>query len=174
MTIFQFLEQQGIQITWQTEETLSGIHVSVAEPSGWVKAAPEEAGDTGGAFQIFGKKDVPEGEYIPRAILMVGQLSGPVDPQQVVSYGFVDAERLPEWHRIRASLDDYSGFPSSFIEGTYRNEGNEFHVYNRYIIAAGAGKDFLVQWTVRATESQIDGIADDIDQLENKLSITAD
>ena len=49
--------------------------------------------------------------------LRVGCLS---DPRDAISHGYVDSQKLLAWQSTNASMADFDGFPSSVIEGTYR------------------------------------------------------
>ena len=85
-------------------------------------------------------------------MLMVFQLSGgDFDAKKAIEHGNADAKLSENFKQLNASIDDFKGFPSSMIEGSYDLNGKRMHSYNRVVIATGsppANQRYLVQFTV--------------------------
>ena len=67
------------------------------------------------------------------------------------AHGYADAELSQNFKRLNASTDNWHGFPSSMIEGSYDLNGHRMHSYNRIVIpttAPPANQRYLVQFTV--------------------------
>jgi hypothetical protein len=115
----------------------------MARPKGWqgysnVNLAP-------------GTRVIAKGDTYPTAMLMVFQLNGDFDVAEAIKHGYADAELSENFRRLNASTDNWKGFPSSMIEGSYDLNGRRMHSYNRIVIATGAppaNQRYLVQFTV--------------------------
>ena len=59
--------------------------------------------------------------YSSNAQVVVYKLVGDFDPREAISHGYVDSQKLLAWQPTDASLADFGGFPSSIVEGTYRD-----------------------------------------------------
>ena len=65
-------------------------------------------------------------------MLMVFQLTGgDFDVKRPSKHANADAELSQNFKQLNASTDDFQGFPSSMIEGTYDLNGKRMHSYNR-------------------------------------------
>ena len=85
-----------------------------------------------------GTRVIAKGDTYPTAMLMVFQLSGgDFDATKAIEHGNADAELSENFKELNASLDDFKGFPSSMIEGSYDLNGRRMHSYNRVVIATG-------------------------------------
>jgi hypothetical protein len=130
----------------------------VPEPPGWkpyfnVNLAP-------------GTRTIAKGDTYPTAMLLVFQLDGNFDVREALKHANGDAELSQNFAKLNDSTDDFMGFPSSMIEGTYDLNGQRMQSYNRIVIAQGTpvraglpGQTYLVQLTVTAfaNEAQDDG-----------------
>ncbi|MDT5159716.1 MAG: hypothetical protein QOC90_26, partial [Mycobacterium sp.] len=84
-------------------------------------------------------------------MLVVVRLNGPFDVNEAIKHGYVDAQMSQNFKQLNASSDNWKGFPSSMIEGSYDLNGRRMHSYNRIVIATGAPPTnyrYLVQFTV--------------------------
>jgi hypothetical protein len=112
-------------------------------PKGWQQYSnPNFAPGT----QVIAKNDT-----YPTAMLVVLKLNGDFDVNEAIKHGYVDAELSQNFKRLNASTDNWKGFPSSMIEGSYDLNGRRMHSYNRIVIATGtppANQRYLVQFTV--------------------------
>jgi hypothetical protein len=98
-----------------------------------------------------GTQMIAKGDTYPTAMLVVVRLNGPFDVGEAIKHGYVDAELSQNFKRLNASTDNWHGFPSSMIEGSYDLNGRRMHSYNRIVIPTGAPPTnyrYLVQFTV--------------------------
>jgi len=84
-------------------------------------------------------------------MVIVFKLNGDFDVKEAIGHGYVDAEMSENFKRLNASMDNFKGFPSAMIEGSYDLNGDRMHTYNRIVIATGApptNQRYLIQFTV--------------------------
>ena len=141
--IAKFLEDAGVTGEPVAPQKLTDLTVTMPQPKGWQQYNnPNFAPGT----QLIAKADT-----YPTAMLMVFKLTGDFDVNEAIKHGFADAELSQNFKRLNASTDNWHGFPSSMIEGSYDLNGRRMHSYNRIVIPTGAppaNQRYLVQFTV--------------------------
>jgi hypothetical protein len=141
--IAKFLEGAGVTGEPVAPQKLTDLTVTMPRPKGWQQYNnPNFAPGT----QVIAK-----GDTYPTAMLVVVKLTGNFDVNEAVKHGYADAELSQNFRRLNASTDNWHGFPSSMIEGSYDLNGRRMHSYNRIVIATGAppaNQRYLVQFTV--------------------------
>jgi hypothetical protein len=139
----KFLEDAGVNGFPVDPAKLTDLTVTMPRPKGWQQYSnPNFAPGT----QVIAK-----GDTYPTAMLVVLKLNGPFDVNEAIKHGYVDAEMSQNFKRLNASTDNWRGFPSSMIEGSYDLNDRRLHSYNRIVIATGAppaNQRYLVQFTV--------------------------
>jgi hypothetical protein len=139
----KFLEDAGVNGESVAPDKLTDLTVTMPRPKGWQQYSnPSFAPGT----QVIAKADT-----YPTAMLVVLKLNGPFDVNEAIKHGYVDAELSQNFKRLNASTDNWHGFPSSMIEGSYDLNGRRMHSYNRIVVATGAepaNQRYLVQFTV--------------------------
>jgi hypothetical protein len=139
----KFLQDAGVNGDPVAPDKLTDLTVTMPRPKGWQQYSnPNFAPGT----QVIAK-----GDTYPTAMLVVVRLNGPFDVNEAIKHGDVDAEMSQNFKRLNASTDNWHGFPSSMIEGSYDLNGRRMHSYNRIVIATGAPPTnyrYLVQFTV--------------------------
>ena len=80
---------------------------------------------------------IAKGDTYPTAMLMVFKLTRRLRRAEALKHANADAELSQELHQLNSSDDDFNGFPSSMIEGSYDLNGKRLHTYNRVVIATG-------------------------------------
>lgn len=142
--IAAYLEQAGVVGTPVAPEKLTDLKVTFPTPPGW---GPYVNTNLSPMTRVIAK-----GETYPTAMLMVFRLNGDFDVEEAITkHGYADAELSENFKRLNASTDDFKGFPSAMIEGSYDLHGRRMHSYNRIVIATGAppaNERYLVQFTV--------------------------
>jgi Probable lipoprotein LpqN len=151
--IAAYLEQAGVTGDPIAPERLTDLTVTMPTPQGW-----EPYMNTNFAP---GTRVIAKGDTYPMAMLVVLKLTGDFNVDEAIKHGYVDAELSENFTRLNASTDDWKGFPSSMIEGSYDLNGRRMHSYNRIVIATGspqkpnvagqaapANQRYLVQFTV--------------------------
>lgn len=141
--IGKFLEDAGVTGEPIAPQKLPDLTVTMPRPKGWQKYSnPNFAPGT----QLIAKRD-----SYPTAMLVVLKLTGDFDVNEAIKHGYADAELSQNFKRLNASTDNWHGFPSSMIEGSYDLNGRRMHSYNRIVIPTGAppaNQRYLVQFTV--------------------------
>ena len=151
--ISKFLEDAGVTGESIAPDKLTDLTVTMPRLKGWEQYTnPSFAPGT----QVVAKADT-----YPMAMLIVLGLTGDFDDSEAIKHGYADAELAQNFKRLNASTDNWKGFPSSMIEGSYDLNGRRMHSYNRIVIATGAlqppkaagqpalpGRHYLIQFTV--------------------------
>jgi hypothetical protein len=141
--IAKFLEDAGVTGEPVAPQKLTDLTVTMPQPKGWQQYNnPNFAPGT----QMIAKADT-----YPTAMLLVFKLTGDFDVNEAIKHGYADAELSQNFKRLNASTDNWKGFPSSMIEGSYDLNGRRMHSYNRLVIPTGAppaNQRYLVQFTV--------------------------
>lgn len=159
--IAQYLESAGVIGQAVAPDKLTDLTVTMPKPKGWeVYSNPRFAPGT---------RVIAKGDTYPTAMLLVFQLSGgDFDAQKAIEHGDDDAKLSENFRQLNASLDDYKGFPSSMVEGSYDLNGQRMHTYNRVIIATGsppANQRYLIQFTVTGFADKAVAEAPDIEAI---------
>lgn len=158
ISLSTYFENIGITGAPVAPDKLTDLVVTVPEPPGWkpyfnVNLSP-------------GTRTIAKGDTYPTAMLLVFQLDGNFDVAEALKHANGDAELSQNFKQLNASTDDFRGFPSSMIEGTYDLNGQRMQSYNRIVFAEGTparanlpGQRYLVQLTVTsfADKAQADG-----------------
>jgi Probable lipoprotein LpqN len=141
--ISKFLEDAHVTGEPVAPQKLTDLTVTMPQPKGWQQYNnPNFAPGT----QTIAKNDT-----YPIAMLLVFKLTGDFDVNEAIKHGYADAELSQNFKRLNASTDNWKGFPSSMIEGSYDLNGRRMHSYNRIVIPTGAppaNQRYLVQFTV--------------------------
>jgi hypothetical protein len=141
--IAQFLEEKGVKGDPIAPQRLTDLTVTMPQPKGWTQYNnPNFAPGT----QMIAKNDT-----YPTAMLMVFKLTGDFDVNEAIKHGPADAQLSQNFKQLNASTDNWHGFPSSMIEGSYDLNGRRMHSYNRIVIPTTpppANQRYLVQFTV--------------------------
>jgi hypothetical protein len=141
--IAKFLEDAGVNGESVAPDKLTDLTVTMPRPKGWQQYSnPNFAPGT----QVIAK-----GDTYPTAMLVVLRLNGDFDVNEAIKHGYADAELSQNFKRLNASTDNWHGFPSSMIEGSYDLNDRRMHSYNRIVVATGAppaNQRYLVQFTV--------------------------
>ena len=173
-----YLESVGVKGKPVPPEQLTDLTVTVPRPDGWqdyinTNLAP-------------GTRVITDGETYPMAMLMVFALDGDFDTDEALEHADVDAELSPEFRKLNGSRDDFQGFPSSMIEGTYELSGQRMQSYNRIVFATGAPRkapaasqpipkpqQYLVQFTVTGFADDAADRAADIEEIISGFDVEA-
>jgi Probable lipoprotein LpqN len=159
--ISQYLESAGVVGQPVAPDKLTDLTVTMPRPKGWEQYSNPRFAP--------GTRVIAKGDTYPTAMLMVFQLSGgDFDAKKAIEHGNADAELSQNFKRLNASMDDFKGFPSSMIEGSYDLNGKRMHSFNRVVIATGAppaNQRYLVQFTVTGYADKAQAEAPDIEAI---------
>ncbi|MGZ5391763.1 MAG: LpqN/LpqT family lipoprotein [Mycobacterium sp.] len=141
--IATYLEQKGVVGEPIPADKLTDLTVTYPTPPGWKPFVNSNLSP--------GTRMIAEGTTYPTAMVIVFKLNGDFDVNEAIGHGYVDAEMSENFKRLNASMDNFKGFPSAMIEGSYDLNGARMHSYNRIVIATGAppaNQRYLIQFTV--------------------------
>ena len=162
----KFLQDAGVNGEPVAADKLTDLTVTMPRPKGWQQYSnPNFAPGT----QVIAKADT-----YPTGMLVVLKLNGPFDVNEAIKHGYVDAEMSQNFKRLNASTDNWHGFPSSMIEGSYDLNGRRMHSYNRIVIATGgppANYRYLVQFTVTGYAEKAAEEAPDIEAVIKSFNV---
>jgi hypothetical protein len=141
--ISKFLEEAGVAGESVAPDKLTDLTVTMPRPKGWQQYSNPNFAP--------GTRVIAKGDTYPTAMLLVFKLTGDFDVNEAIKHGYADAELSQNFKRLNASTDNWHGFPSAMIEGSYDLNGRRMHSYNRIVIPTGAppaNQRYLVQFTV--------------------------
>ncbi|EFV12779.1 LpqN/LpqT family lipoprotein [Segniliparus rugosus] len=170
MTMDQYLQNHGVTVQAQTATDDSPLRIGLQQPPGWFAYDRLQVPNT---YTVLTDRRAIDQNFVPNAVVVVHKLNGSFDPRSAILRGFVDTERYKDFKKTRSSLDDFDGFPSAVIEGSYSDDKDRaLHVLNRYVLAGSGDRAFAVLLTVTTTEDQAGKLADDLKTLDQGLKIT--
>ena len=143
LPIATYLEQKGVVGEPIPADKLTDLKVTYPTPPGWKPFVNSNLSP--------GTRVIAKGTTYPMAMVIVFKLNGDFDVNEAIGHGYVDAEMSENFKRLNASMDNFKGFPSSMIEGSYDLNGSRMHTYNRIVIATGAppaNQRYLIQFSV--------------------------
>ena len=158
--IATYLEQKGVVGEPIPADKLTDLTVTYPTPPGWKPFVNSNLSP--------GTRVIAKGTTYPTAMVIVFKLNGDFDVNEAIRHGYVDAEMSENFKRLNASMDNFKGFPSSMIEGSYDLNGARMHTYNRIVIATGAppaNQRYLIQFTVTGYADKAAEEAPDIEAI---------
>lgn len=166
MPIAAYLEKAGVAGEPVAPQKLPDLTVTMPQPKGWQQYNNPNF--------VPGTQVIAKGDTYPTAMLVVLKLTGDFDVNEAIKHGYADAELSQNFKRLNASTDNFKGFPSSMIEGSYDANGRRMHSYNRIVIATGAppaNQRYLVQFTVTGYAEKAAEEAPDIEAVIGGFNI---
>ncbi|MDI3313263.1 MAG: LpqN/LpqT family lipoprotein [Mycobacterium sp.] len=167
-TLRDYLQAKGIKLEPQTPQTLKALDITVPMPTGWAPVPDPNVPD---AFVVIANRP-GRSLYTSNAQVVVYKLVGDFDARQAIAHGYVDSQQLPAWKTTRASMADFGGFPSSIIEGTYRQNDLTLNTSRRHVIASTGPEHYLVSLAVSTDVAQAVAEAPATDAIVNGFRVT--
>jgi Probable lipoprotein LpqN len=146
-TLFDYFKEKAVQLEPQASRDFKALNIVLPMPRGWAQVPDPNVPD---AFAVIADRSSPD-LYTPNAQVIVYKLIGDFDPKDAISHGFIDSQQLPAFRAIDASLADFGGMPSSFIEGTYRENALTLNTSRRNVIATTGPDRYLVSLSVTSS-----------------------
>jgi hypothetical protein len=103
----------------------------------------------------------------------VYKLVGAFDPREAITHGYVDSQKLLAWQPTNASMADFGGFPSSVVEGTYRDGDLTLNTSRRHVIATSGHDKYLVSLSVTTDRAVSVADAPATDAIINGFRVSA-
>jgi hypothetical protein len=164
--IAAYLEQSGVAGDPVAPDRLTDLTVTMPTPPGWKPYVNTNFAP--------GTRVIAKGDTYPMAMLVVLKLTGNFEVDEAINHGYADAELSENFKRLNASTDNWKGFPSSMIEGSYDLNGRRMHSYNRIVIATGsppANQRYLVQFTVTGYAEKAAEEAPDVEAIISGFNV---
>lgn len=158
-TLRDYLQAKGVKLVAQKPEGFKALDITLPMPPRWTQVPDPNVPD---AFAVIADR-LGNSLYTSNAQVVVYKLVGNFDPKEAITHGFVDSQQLLAWQTTNAAQADFWGFPSSIIEGTYRQNDMTLNTSRRHVIATSGSDKYLVSLSVTTALSQAvaDGPATD-------------
>jgi len=169
-TITDFLKDKGVTLEPQKAQGFTALNIVLPMPTGWTLVPDPNVPD---AFTVIADRQGGDGLYTSNAQLIVYKLVGEFDPREAISHGYVDSQQLFNWQSTDASMTEFGGFPSSIIEGTYRENDLTLNTSHRYVVAQAGTNRYLVSLSVTTGANQVVATADATDAIINGFRVSA-
>ncbi|MBS9533787.1 LpqN/LpqT family lipoprotein [Mycobacterium sp. M1] len=167
-TLHDYFAAHDVQLEPQQAAGFTALNLTLPLPPGWTQVPDPNVPD---AFAVFA--DRRSGAlYTPNVQLVVYRLVGHFDPKEAITHGFVDSRQQMAWQTTNASLADFDGFPSSVIEGTYREGDMTLNTSRRHVIVPAGANNYLVSLTVTTGAGRSVGTAPATDAIINGFRVS--
>jgi hypothetical protein len=168
-TLAEFLRDNRVAAEPLQAEGFTALNIVLPMPPGWRVVPDPNVPD---AFAVIADRTGGDALYTPNAQLFVSELVGEFDPREAISHGYVDSQKLRVWQSTGASMADFGGFPSSVIEGTYRENDLTLNTSRRHLIATTGEDRYLVSLFVTTAANQVVATATATDAIINGFRVT--
>jgi Probable lipoprotein LpqN len=167
-TIREYLQSKGVKLEAQKPQELKALDITLPVPARWTQVPDPNVPD---AFAVIADRQ-GSSIYSSNAQVVVYKLVGNFDPREAISHGYVDSQKLPAWQPTNASMADLGGFPSSIVEGTYRDGDMTLNTSRRHVIAASGHDTYLVSLSVTTDRAVTVADAPATDAIINGFRVT--
>jgi hypothetical protein len=168
-TLRDYLQSKGVKLEPQKPQDFKALDITLPMPTGWTPVPDPNVADP---FVVIANRSSGS-LYTSNAQVVVYKLIGDFDPREAITHGFVDSQQLPAWQTTTASLADFGGFPSSIIEGTYRQNDMTLNTSRRHVIATSGPDKYLVSLAVTTDVARAVAEAPATDAIVNGFRVTA-
>jgi hypothetical protein len=169
-TIAEFLKEKGVAMEPQKASGFTALNIVLPMPTGWTVVPDPNVPD---AFTVIADRQGGDGLYTSNAQLVVYKLVGQFDPREAISHGYVDSQNLFNWQSTDASMAEFGGFPSSLIEGTYRENDLTLNTSRRHVVARSGADTYLVSLSVTTAANQVVAASDATDAIVNGFRVSS-
>lgn len=167
-TLAEYFKEKGVAAEPQTAAGFTALNIVLPMPTGWTVVPDPNVPD---AFTVLADRKGGDALYTPNAQLMVYKLVGDFDPADAITHGYVASQKLLAWQSTAASMADFGGFPSSVIEGTYRENGLTLNTSRRHVIAKSGADTYLVSLFVTTAANQVVATSAATDAIVNGFKV---
>jgi Probable lipoprotein LpqN len=143
-TLRDYFQSKGVKLEAQKPQEFKALDITLPVPARWTQVPDPNVPD---AFAVIADRQ-GSSVYTSNAQVVVYKLVGNFDPRDAISHGYVDSQKLLAWQSTNASMADFDGFPSSVIEGTYREGDMTLNTSRRHVIATSGHDKYLVSFSV--------------------------
>jgi len=164
--IAEYLASIGVTGQQIALDKLTDLKVTLPRPAGWSTYANPNYSP--------GTEAIAKGNYYPMAMVLVFALDGNFDVTAALRHADASAELSKNFTKLNSSDDDFGGFPSSMIEGSYDLADLRLHSYNRIVFPVTPApnfKKYLVQFTVTTLAEQAAAAAPEVEQVISGFAV---
>ncbi|MBB3630826.1 hypothetical protein FHT44_001283 [Mycolicibacterium sp. BK634] len=169
-TLADYFKDKGVKMEPQKAAGFTALNLVLPMPRGWSVVPDPNVPD---AFTVLADRLGGDGLYTSNAQLKVYKLVGEFDPKEAITHGYLDSQELFNWQATDASMADFGGFPSSIIEGTYRENDMTLNTSRRHVIVQSGPDRYLVSLYVTTAANQVVATADATDAIVNGFKVTS-
>jgi len=169
-TLNEFFRDKGVTLEPQNPRDFRALSITLPMPTGWSQVPDPNVPD---AFAVIADRNGGDGLYTSNAQVVVYKLVGDFDPREAITHGFVDSQQLASWQTTDGSLSEAGGFPSSVIEGAYRQNDMVLNTSRRHVIATVGPDRYLVTLSVTTAANQAVAAAPATDAIVNGFRVAA-
>jgi Probable lipoprotein LpqN len=167
-TLRDYFQSKNVKLEAQQPKGFNALDITLPMPPGWTQVPDPNVPD---AFVVTANRS-SNSLYTSNAQVVVYRLIGDFDPREAITHGYVDSQQLPAWRSTNASLADFGGFPSSIIEGTYRQNDMTLNTSRRHVIATSGPDKYLVSLAVTTDAAQAVAEAPATDPIVNGFRVS--
>jgi hypothetical protein len=168
-TLRDYFQSKGVKLEPQKPQEFKALDITLPVPARWTQVPDPNVPD---AFAVIADRQ-GSSVYTSNAQVVVYKLVGNFDPKEAISHGYVDSQKLLAWQSTNASMADLDGFPSSVIEGTYREGDMTLNTSRRHVIATSGHDKYLVSFSVTTDRAVAIGDAPATDAIISGFRVTA-
>lgn len=168
-TLREYFQSKGVKMEAQKPQGFKALDITLPVPPRWTPVPDPNVPD---AFAVIADRQ-GSSVYSSNAQVVVYKLVGNFDPREAISHGYVDSQKLLAWQSTNASMANFDGFPSSVIEGTYREGDMTLNTSRRHIIAQSGNEHYLVSLSVTTDRAVAIGDAPATDAIINGFRVSA-
>lgn len=169
-TLRDYFHSKNVTLEPQQPQNFTALNITLPMPPRWTPVPDPNVPD---AFAVIADRTGNRSLYTSNAQVVVYKLIGDFEPGEAITHGYLDSQQLPAWRTTNASLADYGGFPSSVIEGTYRQNDMTLNTSRRHVIASSGTDRYLVSLSVTTAVSQAVADAAATDAIVNGFRVSA-
>ena len=90
-TLAEYFKDNGVDVEPQKAAGFNALNIVLPMPTGWTVVPDPNVPD---AFTVIADRVGGDALYTPNAQLMVSKLVGEFDPEEAITHGYVDAQKL--------------------------------------------------------------------------------
>lgn len=169
-TLREYLTAKGVQLEAQRPQGFKALDITMPMPPRWTHVPDPNVPD---AFAVFADRVGGTSIYTSNAQLVVYKLVGDFDPAEAITHGYVDSQQRLAWQTTNAALANLGGFPSSVIEGTFRENDMTLNTSRRHVIASVGADRYLLSLSVTTAAAQAIADAPATDTIINGFRVAA-
>ncbi|WP_204808776.1 LpqN/LpqT family lipoprotein [Mycobacterium riyadhense] len=169
-TLRDYLHAKGVKLEAQRPQGFKALDITLPMPPRWTHVPDPNVPD---AFAVIADRVGGTSIYTSNAQVVVYKLVGDFDPAEAITHGYVDSQQLLAWQTTNASMANLGSFPSSVIEGTYRENDMTLNTSRRHVIASSGPDKYLVSLSVTTAASQAVADAPATDAIINGFGVAA-